>query len=153
VDQEYKMLVILKKEVSNLGEAGAVVRVKAGYGRNFLIPNGLAIPASESSVRVLAHQKRMADAIRRKELGNAKLLAERIGQLTVAIRREAGEDLKLFGAVTNRDVAEALAAEGIDIDRRSIVLDEPIKTIGLVSVPVRLHREVTAQVRVLVNRA
>jgi large subunit ribosomal protein L9 len=147
------MLIILKKEVHNLGEAGAVVRVKAGYGRNFLIPNGLAIPASESSVRVLGHQKRMADAIRRKELANSKLLAERLSQTSISIRREVGEDEKLFGSVTNRDIAEALAAEGVEIDRRTIQLADPIRSIGLFTVPVRLHREVTAEVRVFVMRA
>jgi large subunit ribosomal protein L9 len=147
------MLVILKKEVPNLGEAGAIVRVKPGYGRNFLIPQGLAIPANESSVRVLDHQKRMADAIRRKELNNAAALADRIGQTAISIRREAGEDDKLFGSVTNRDIAEALAAEGVELDRRSIQLDEPIRSIGLFTVPVRLHREVSADIRVFVMRA
>jgi large subunit ribosomal protein L9 len=147
------MLVILKKEVPNLGEAGEIVKVKPGYGRNFLIPQGLAIPASASSVKVLEHQKRMADAIRRKELAAANELAGRISQTAVTIRREAGDDDKLFGAVTNRDVAEALAAEGIEVDRRTIDLHEPIKSIGLFNVPVRLHSQVNAEVRVFVMRA
>lgn len=147
------MLVILKKEVQHLGEAGEVVRVKPGYGRNFLIPNGLAIPANESSVRVLEHQKRMADAIRRKELAGAKDYAEKISQTAITVRREAGEDDKLFGSVTNRDIADALIAEGIEVDRRTIQLEEPIRAIGLFQVPIRLHRDVSASVKVFVIRA
>jgi large subunit ribosomal protein L9 len=147
------MLVILKKEVRHLGEAGEVVRVKAGYGRNYLIPNGLAIPANEDNVRVLEHQKRMADAIRRKELAGAQALAERIAQTAITIRREAGEDDKLFGSVTNRDIAESLAAEGIELDRRTIQLEEAIRSIGLFTIPVRLHRDVNASVKLFVIRA
>lgn len=146
------MLVILKKEVPNLGDAGAIVRVAPGYGRNYLIPRGFAIPASEGSVRELEHQQRVADAIRRKELAAAKELAERIGQVAITIRREAGDDDRLFGSVTNRDIAEALEAEGIELDRRTIELAEPIRAIGLFTVTVRLHREVEASVRVFVMR-
>src|SRR5690606_34534823 len=135
---ESSMLVILKQEVDNLGDAGDVVKVAAGYGRNFLIPRGLAIPASEGSVRELEHQKRVADAIRRKQTQGAKELAERLEGTAVSIRRETGEDDKLFGSVTNRDIVDALAAEGIEIDRRSVQLAEPIKAIGLFTVPVRL---------------
>ncbi len=129
------------------------MRVKPGYGRNFLIPRGLAIPASEGSVRQLEHQKRVADAIRRKRLKSATDLAEKLEATAVSIRRETGEDDKLFGSVTNRDIAQALAGEGLEIDRRSIQLDEPIRAIGLFTVPVRLHSEVTANVRVYVIRA
>ncbi len=146
------MRVILKHEVHNLGDAGEIVKVAAGYGRNYLIPRGLAIPASEGSLRQLDHQTRVADAIRRKQLVGAKDLSTRLENTAVTIRREAGEDDKLFGSVTNRDVAEALAAEGIEVDRRSIQLDEPIRAIGLFTVPVRLHRSVSANVRVYVIR-
>lgn len=147
------MRVILKEEVAELGDAGDVVTVKAGFGRNFLIPRGLAIPASEGSVRELDHQKRMAEAIRRKRLTAFKDLAEKLEGTPVSIRRETGEDDKLFGSVTNRDIAAAFAEEGIEVDRRNIQLDEPIKNIGLFTVPVRLHSEITANVRVYVIRA
>jgi large subunit ribosomal protein L9 len=147
------MQVILRKEVANLGDAGDIVKVKAGYGRNYLIPRGFAIPATEGSVRQLEHHRRVADAIRRKNLSSAKELKEKLEGTAVSIRRETGEDDRLFGAVTNRDVAEALAAEGIEVDRRQIGLDDPIKSIGLFTVPVRLHRDVTANVRVYVIRA
>jgi len=147
------MRVILRKEVVNLGDAGDLVKVKPGYGRNFLIPRGLAIPATEGSLRQVEHQKKVADAIRRKNLSGASELKDKLEGTAVSIRRETGEDDRLFGAVTNRDVAEALAAEGVEVDRRSILLDEPIKSIGLFTVPVRLHRDVTANVRVYVIRA
>jgi large subunit ribosomal protein L9 len=147
------MRVILRKEVANLGDAGDIVKVKPGYGRNFLIPRGLAIPATEGSVRQVDHQKKVADAIRRKNLSGAKELKDKLEGTAVSIRRETGEDDRLFGAVTNRDISDALQAEGIEVDRRAIVLDEPIKSIGLFTVPVRLHRDVTANVRVYVIRA
>jgi large subunit ribosomal protein L9 len=147
------MRLILKNEVRNLGDAGDIVNVKPGYGRNFLIPRGFAIPATEGSVQQAEHQKKVADSIRRKNLGSAKELKEKLEGTAVSIRRETGEDDKLFGSVSNRDVAEALAAEGIEVDRRSIQLDDPIRSIGLFTVPVRLHREVTANVRVYVIRA
>jgi large subunit ribosomal protein L9 len=147
------MRVILKQEVHNLGEAGEIVKVAAGYGRNFLIPRGLAIPAFEGNVRQLDHQKRVADAIRRKQLASAKQLGTRLESLAVTIRREAGDDDKLFGSVTNRDIVDALHAEGIDVDRRAVVLDEHIRTIGLFTVPIRLHKTVQSSVRVYVIRS
>lgn len=146
------MRVILKQEVPNLGDAGDIVVVKPGYGRNYLIPRGLAIAASEGSVRQAEHEKRMADAIRRKQLAGAQAIAAQIQDIAVTIRREAGEDDKLFGSVTKRDIAEALAAEGVEIDRRTIQLDDNIKSIGLFTVPVRIHKEVTGQVKVYVMR-
>lgn len=147
------MRVILKQEVPHLGDAGDIVTVSPGYGRNHLIPRGLAVLANDGSVASLEHQKQMAEAIRRKLLAAAKELATKLEGTPVSIRRETGEDEKLFGSVTKRDVAEALAAEGIDLDRKQIALDEPLRSIGLFNVPVRLHRDVAATVRVYVIRA
>jgi large subunit ribosomal protein L9 len=147
------MRIILKQEVVNLGDAGDIVDVKPGYGRNYLIPRGLAIEATDGSIHQAEHQKRVADSIRRKNLTLAKELQSKLEGTAVSIRRETGEDDKLFGAVTNRDVAEALSAEGIELDRRMIHLADPIRNIGLFTVPVRLHRDVTANVRVYVIRA
>jgi large subunit ribosomal protein L9 len=147
------MLVILKKEVYNLGEAGQIVKVRNGYGRNFLIPQGFAIPAIESSVHILEHQKRMADAIRRKQLAGARALAEKIDKTELSFRRESGEDGKLFGSVTNRDIVDALAAEGLVVDRHAVQLSDPIRSIGIVEVVVRLHKEVAGKVRVIVAKA
>ena len=147
------MRVILKQDVPNLGSPGDIVKVARGYGRNFLIPRGLAIPASEGSVREAEHQQRVAEAIRRKQLAGSEELAKRITDTPITIRREAGEDEKLFGSVTNRDITEALAAEGVELDRRTIQLTEKINSIGVFNVPVRLHRDVTTEVRVFVIRA
>lgn len=146
------MRVILKQEVDNLGDAGDIVRVAAGYGRNYLIPRGLAVLASEGSVAELQHNQQIADAIRRKKLASANALAEKLEGTAVSIRRETGDDERLFGSVTKRDIVEALAAEGVEVDRRAVQLDEPIKSIGLFTVPIRLHSDLSANVRVYVIR-
>jgi len=147
------MRVILKSTVDNLGDTGDIVDVKPGYGRNYLIPRGLAVAASAGSEQQLAHQKRIAEGLRKKQLQGAEELAARLAETSVTIRREAGEDDKLFGSVTKRDIAEALAEEGIEIDRRTIELDDTIRAIGLFSVPVKLHRDVTGSVKVYVMRS
>ncbi len=147
------MRVILKKEVPNLGDAGDIVKVKPGYGRNYLIPRGLAIPANEGSLKQLEHQQRLAAAIKKKELDAATAMATSLANTSITIRREAGEDDRLFGSVTNRDIVEALAAEGIELDRKAVQLEDHIRSLGLFQVPVRLHREVAAQVKVYVMKA
>lgn len=147
------MRVILKQEVPNLGDAGDIVTVKAGFGRNYLIPRGLAIAASEGSVRQAEHQNKMAEAIRRKQLATAQALAAKISDVAVTIRREAGEDDKLFGSVTKRDIAEALAAEGVEVDRRTLQLEDNIRSIGLFTVPVRIAKDVTGEIKVYVMRS
>jgi len=147
------MLVILKKEVPNLGDAGQIVKVRNGYGRNFLIPQGMAIPAVESNVHVLQHQQRMAEAIRRKELAAAEALGQMISKTELSFRRESGDDGRLFGSVTSRDILEALASEGIQVGRHAVQLADAIRSIGIVEVPVRLHKAVTAKVRVIVAKA
>ena len=147
------MRVILKQEVKNLGDAGDIVKVSPGYGRNYLLPRGLAVLANEGTVAQAEHAQKVANAIRRKQMSGAVAMAEKLQETAITIRREAGDDDKLFGSVTNRDVAEALAAEGIEIDRRLIEVADPIRNIGLFTVPVRLHREVDASVRVYVIRA
>jgi len=147
------MQVILKVDVPTLGEAGDIVDVAAGYGRNYLIPRGLAVLGSKGNLDDLEQQNRIAMGIRRKQLGEARELATKLDGMAVSIRREAGEGDKLFGSVTNRDIAEALAEEGVELDRKLIQLDETIRNIGLFTVPIKLHREVTAEVRVYVIRA
>jgi large subunit ribosomal protein L9 len=147
------MRVILKKEVQNLGDAGDIVSVKPGFGRNYLIPRGLAIPASEGSVRQLDHQKRLAEAIRKTEFEAAKAMGDKLTGTSITVRREAGEDDRLFGSVTNRDIVEALSAEGIVVDRKAIQLEDHIRSLGLFQVPIRLHRQVTATVKVFVLKS
>lgn len=144
------MKVILQQDVSNLGRVGEIVKVRDGYGRNFLVPRGLAVVADERNVNRLEHQKRQAAGRAARMLAEAKALAERVGQTAVSIKVQVGEEGKLFGAVTNRDIAEALAAEGVNVDRKQIDLAEPIKQIGVFNVPVHLTPEVQATVKVYV---
>ena len=144
------MKVILQQDVPHLGQIGDVVRVKDGYGRNYLVPRGLAVIADDRNVRQLQHLKRVADAKAAKLRTEAEALAARLSQTAVTIRREAGEDDKLFGAVTNRDIAAALEAEGITVDRRQIQLDEPIKSICVATVDVKVARDVLGSVKVYV---
>ena len=147
------MKVILKSDVANLGNAGEVIEVSGGYGRNFLIPRGLATAASETSMAALAHQQRIIEADRKRQLGEFSALAEKLNDTAVTFKREAGENDKLFGSVTNRDVVEALAEEGLEVDRRWLQMDEPLRNIGLFNIEARLHAEVSATIKVFVIRA
>ena len=145
------MKVILQENVANLGKVGEIVKVKDGYGRNYLVPNQLAVIADERNVARMEHQRRTADARAQKLVGEAKSLAEKLSQTAVTIRRQAGEENKIFGSVTNRDIAEALAAEGFAIDKKQIVVDESIiKNLGVFNVAVKLAPEVSADVKVYV---
>jgi len=146
------MKVILQSDVTNLGSVGDVVNVADGYGRNFLIPRGLALLADEGNVKRLEHQKRVTAHRRTRLEADAKDLAGRLAETAVSLKRSAGEEDKLFGSVTNRDIADALASEGFEIDRRSIVLDEPIRNIGVFTVPVKVGMGIDASVKVYVIR-
>ena len=144
------MKVILQQDVRHLGRTGDIVKVRDGYGRNFLVPRGMAVVADERNVHRLEHQKREVSAKAAKVLIEAKALAERLGQTAVSIKVQAGEEGKLFGAVTNRDIVDALGAEGVVVDRRQVELAEPIRQIGVFNVPVHLHPDVEAAVKVYV---
>lgn len=146
------MKVILQEEVANLGSVGDVVDVADGYGRNYLLPRSLAVIADERNTHRLDHQRRLAAARQTKVLAAAKELAAKISGTAVSIKRQAGAEDKIFGSVTNQDVQEALAAQGVEVDRRNIVLSEPIRNIGVFQVPVKVHREVEASVKVYVIR-
>jgi large subunit ribosomal protein L9 len=145
------MKVILREDVENLGRGGEVVEVKDGYGRNFLLPRGLAVAANPRNVRELEHQKAVAGAKAAKLKASAEAVAKRLADTPVSLKRKVGEQDKLYGSVTAIDIAEALAARGLDIDRRSIDLAEPIKTVGAFEVPVKLHHEVVGKARVKVE--
>jgi large subunit ribosomal protein L9 len=142
---------ILREDVENLGKGGEVVDVKPGYGRNFLLPRGLAVLANPKNVRELEHQKSIASAKAAKLKASAQAVAKRLAETQVTLRRKVGEQDKLYGSVTALDVAEALSARGLDIDRRSIELGEPIKTVGKHEIPVKLHSEVVGKVRLTVE--
>lgn len=147
------MKVILSEDVSKLGAIGDLVNVSDGFGRNFLIPRGLAIRADEKNVRQMEHTQRVIARRKAQQLGEAQAIADKLDGTAVSIKRTAGGDSdKLFGSVTNRDIAEALAAEGFEVDKRAIELEEPIKTIGIFQVAVRLHTTISATVKVYVIR-
>jgi large subunit ribosomal protein L9 len=145
------MKLILREDVENLGKGGELVEVKPGYGRNYLLPRGLAVLANPRNVRELEHQKTVAQAKAAKLKASAQAVAKRLSETPVTLKRKVGEQDKLYGSVTALDVAEALAARGLDIDRRSIDLGEPIKTVGEFEVPVKLHSEVVGKAKVKVE--
>jgi large subunit ribosomal protein L9 len=145
------MKVILREDVENLGKGGELVEVRPGYGRNFLIPRGLAVLANAKNVRELDHQKKVAEAKAAKLKQSAEAFAKRLAETPVTLKRKVGEQDKLYGSVTALDIAEALAARGVQLDRRAIDLSEPIKTVGDHEVPVKLHREVVGKVKVKVE--
>jgi large subunit ribosomal protein L9 len=146
------MEVILQEDVANLGTIGEVVKVRDGYARNYLLPRGLAVEASRRNIHVLEHQKRQAAAKREREQRQALALNERLAAVTVVIQARAGEEDRLFGSVTNLDIEKALTAQGLAVDRRKIVLTEPIKQLGTYTVPVHLTGGVRGNVTVQVVR-
>ena len=147
------MKVILTSTVPALGQTGDMVDVKDGYARNYLIPQGLAMVATMGNVKTLEHQKRIVASRVEKERKEAQDLAGRLGAVSLTLNRHAGEEDKLFGSVTTRDISEALLAEGIEIDHHMIRLEDPIKTLGVYNVPVRLHSDVVVDVKVWVVAA
>ena len=144
------MDVILREDVEKLGTRGQLVKVAPGYARNFLLPNKMAVAATESNKKIV-EQERQAHLRREAKVeGEAKEVGKMLGTVAITISQKAGENDQLFGSVTSKDIAEALEKQGYTIERRKIVLEEPIKTLGEFKVPIRLHREVTARVRVKV---
>ena len=144
---------ILREDVTRLGHAGDVVEVKPGYARNFLLPQGKALLATRANVRELEHHRRVvADQVAR-ERSTLEQLRNRIEALELQVSAQAGEGGKLFGSVTTIQIAELLAEKGVEIDRRKIAATEPIKEVGEHVVAIRLHREVTAQIKVVVAAA
>ena len=147
------MQVILKANVEKLGNEGDLIAVADGYARNYLIPRNLAIEATEKNRRVLEHEKRMDLDRSAKEKRAAEKLASELANLSCTIRMQAGENDRLFGSVTALDIAAALEEQGIEIDRRKILLDEPIKELGVFTVPAKIHPDVTADIKVWVVKA
>ena len=144
------MKVILRKNHASLGNMGDLVDVKAGYARNYLIPHDVAYVASESAMRTLEQEKKQYERRQSKAQIEAEKRAVELGKLSVTIAMQVGEEEKLFGAVTSQMIADALKQHGAEVDRRSIMLDEPIKALGIYEVPVKLHTNVTATVKVWV---
>ncbi|NJD37642.1 MAG: 50S ribosomal protein L9 [Geobacter sp.] len=147
------MKVILKENLENLGQIGDIVKVAPGYARNYLLPKGFAIEATEKNAKALEHAKRQLAYKKNKALEAAKLLVAKLEALTINLTHQAGEEGKLFGSVTNMEIAAFLKTNGLEIDRKKIVLAEPIKQLGDYSVPVKIHPEVAATLKVTVSAA
>lgn len=145
------MEVILREDVQSLGKAGELVRVKPGYARNFLLPKGLAYEATEGNKKRIAAEGRARQARHATERTEAEQLASRLGALAIALVAKAGEGERLFGSITSQDIADAVMAQGIELDKRKIDLEHPIKTLGTHTVPVRLHADVQAELAVTVT--
>ncbi len=141
------MQIILTQDVSNLGKAGDLVTVRPGYGRNYLVPRGLAVTATIHNKNQLEHERRAIERRVAKERANATDLANRLNGMTLQFERRVGEDEKLFGSVSNRDIAEQLKRAGVELDHRTIELDHPIKALGKYEVSVRLAAGVIASLK------
>lgn len=146
------MEVILREHVDNLGRRGEIVKVAEGYARNFLLPRKLALPVTEANKRQIERERARLDAREAAEKQDAEAVAQRIGAVEVRVTRRVGENDALYGSVTAADITEALHKQGIEVDRRKVQLAEPIKQLGEFAVPIKIHREVTAQVKVIVAK-
>jgi large subunit ribosomal protein L9 len=146
------MEVILKEDVAKLGSRGDVVKVAEGFGRNYLLPRKLAIEASHGNKAVIEQMK--AATVRRtaKEKSSAEALAKQLEGVSVSFQRKTGEHDQLFGSVTSGDIADALAKKGFELDRRKIQVHEPLKTVGEFTIPIKLHKDVTAHLRVVIEK-
>jgi len=144
------MEVILREHVDNLGRRGDVVKVAEGYARNYLLPRKLALAVTVANKRQIERERTSAEARDAEERVGAEALAQRIGQADIEIARRVGENDTMYGSVTTADIAQALHAKGFEVEKRKITLHDPLKTVGEHIVPVRIHRDVTAQVKVKV---
>jgi large subunit ribosomal protein L9 len=144
------MEVILREHIENLGRRGDVVKVAQGYARNYLLPRKLALAVTDANKRQIERERKVAEVREAAEQSQAEALAQRLAQAEIEIARRVGENNTLYGSVTSADIVQALAAKGFDVDKRKIQLAEPLKALGEVHVPVKIHREVTAQVLVKV---
>ena len=146
------MEVILREHVDNLGRRGDVVKVTPGYARNYLLPRKLALAVTENNKRQIEREKKLAEARDLEEKSAAEAVAARISAIEVEIGRRVGDHDALYGSVTSADIAQALKDKGFEIDKRKITLADPLKALGETIVPIKIHRDVTAQVKVKVVR-
>lgn len=144
------MEIILRDHVDHLGRRGEIVKVADGYARNYLLPRKLALPATDGNRKRVERERKIAEAQEAEERGAAEAIAARLTALDLSIARKVGENDHLYGSVTNADIGDLLKEKGFEIDRRKILLPDPIKTLGETTVPVKLHRDVTAELRVAV---
>ena len=146
------MEIILREHVDNLGKRGEIVKVADGFARNYLLPRKLALPATEGNRKHVERERKKMEVREAGEKSSAEAIASRLGLIDIAITRRVGDTEQLYGSVTSADIADFLKAKGFDIDRRKILLPDPIKTLGDNTVPVKLHRDVTAQLKVTVAK-
>jgi len=144
------MEIILREHVENVGKRGEIVKVADGFARNYLLPRKLALPATDANKKHVERERKITEARESEEKGQAEALAARLAALDIAITRRVGDTEQLYGSVTGADIADFLKAKGFDIDKRKIILPEPIKAIGDHDVPLKLHREVTVPLKVRV---
>jgi large subunit ribosomal protein L9 len=144
------MEVILREHVETLGRRGDVVKVAEGYARNYLLPRKLALPVTEHNKRQIERERKVAEVRDTEEKAAAEALATRLSQLEIEIPRRVGENETLYGSVTSADISQALKDKGFEIDKRKVALNEPLKALGESTIPVKIHRDVTAQVKVKV---
>ncbi|MBN1464611.1 50S ribosomal protein L9 [candidate division KSB1 bacterium] len=146
------MKIILKKDMEKLGKAGEIVVTKTGYARNYLIPQGFAIAASPANLKIYEQERLAEQRIMQKEMLEAQALAEELDKVSITATVQVGEEDKVFGAVTNQHIADLLKEKGFDIDRKKIILEEPLKALGVFEVPIKLHSEVEARIKVWIVR-
>jgi large subunit ribosomal protein L9 len=144
------MEVILREHVDHLGRRGDVVKVAAGYARNYLLPRHLALAVNENNKRQIERERKLAEVRELEERSQAEAFAQRLSQADISIARRVGENNTLYGSVTSADVAQALHAKGFEVDKRKITLADPLKALGEYTVPVKVHRDVSADVKVKV---
>jgi len=147
------MKVILKEEVKGLGKAGAIVNVAEGYGRNFLLPQKKAVDATPDNLKRAEKEKKKEEEKQKHLIVDAQELAKKVNEYSITISRQVGEGEKMFGAVTSSDIAEALEKEGINIDKRQVYIEKPIKDLGLFQVPIKIHQDITSLLKVWIVKA
>ncbi|MDD3806974.1 MAG: 50S ribosomal protein L9 [Candidatus Marinimicrobia bacterium] len=146
------MKIILKEDVENIGSAGDLVTVKDGYARNYLIPKKLAIAATPSNLKIVEEMKKNEERRKTAAVDKARRLAEKLAKLSLTTSVTAGEDDKIFGSVTSQNIADLLLEKGYEIDKRNIILNEPIKALGVYDIPIKLHTDVTVEIKLWVVR-
>ncbi len=144
------MKVILREDVPEVGQAGEKVEVKSGYGRNYLFPRNLAIPATKANLRAIGEVRKQKELREKKRRRKAEVIKDKIEMLSLSIEVLVGEEDKLYGSVTNADIAELMKEEGVIVDKRAIELEDPIKVLGVYTVPVKIDKDVTAELRLWV---
>ena len=147
------MKIILKEDVKGLGKLGEIVEVSNGYSRNYLLPHKKAIEATAHNIKAVEHKKKELEEKMKQSLHEVEALSKKMSEMSVTVARQVGEGEKMFGSVTNADIAEAIGKEGITVDKHQIILEKPIKELGLFHIPVKLHPEISAEIKVWIVKA